>query len=66
MLPLTNEQQELFEKAKNLKINYVKKYRRVIDYTAKERGATHSIFNLKYSIPKENLVVLHIGMTTLS
>ena len=39
-----------------------KKYCRVRDYchyTGKHREAAHSVFNLKYSIPKEVLVTFH-------
>ena len=31
-------------------------------YTAKYKGATHSICNLKYSIPKNYSVVYHNGL----
>ena len=65
---LTKEQQESYE---NAKICYIykekfekkyledKKYRNVRDhcyYTGKNRGAAHSICNLKYSVPKKNSV----------
>ena len=41
-----------------------KTYHKVKDYchyTCKNRGAAHSICNLKYSIPKEDHVVFHNG-----
>ena len=62
---LTKEQQESYE---NSKICYIckekfekkclkdKKHRKVRDhchYTGEYRGAAHSIFNLKYSVPKK-------------
>ena len=73
IIPLTNEQQESYEKAKIChicKIKFVhkytndKNYHKVRDhchYTDKYRGAEHSICNLKYSIPQEILVVFHNG-----
>ena len=49
---------------KYLKINMlkIKKYRKVRDhfhYKSKYRGAAHSIYNLKYSIPKEITIIFH-------
>ena len=32
-------------------------------YTGKFKGAGHSICNLRYKIPKENLVIFHNGST---
>ena len=32
-------------------------------YTGKFKGAAHSICNLRYKIPKENLVIFHNGST---
>ena len=43
-----------------------KKYRKVRDhchYTGKFRGATHSICNLRYKIPKEIPILFHNGST---
>ena len=63
---LTKEQQESY---KNAKICYIckekfenkylkdKKYRKVRDlchYTEKYRGVAHSIYKLKYSVPKKS------------
>ena len=60
---LTKKQQELYENAKtcyicNVKfkenILQIKKYCKVRNhyhYTGKYRGAAHSIYNLKYSVP---------------
>ena len=68
---LTKEQQKSYE---NTKICYVrpekfedkhaedKEYRKVRDhchYTREYRGATHSICNLKYFVPKEIPMVFH-------
>ena len=68
---LTTEQQKSYE---NTKICYVrqekledkhaedKEYRKVRDhchYTREYRGATHSICNLKYCVPKEIPMVFH-------
>ena len=39
-----------------------KKYPRVRDhwyYTGEYRGAAHSIFSLKYSVPKKNSIAFH-------
>ena len=70
---LTKEQHESY---KNAKIYYIceekfenkylkdKKYRKVRDhchYTGEYRGAAHSICNLKYSVPKNILIVFHNG-----
>ena len=72
-IPLTNEQQELYEKTKiyyisikKLEHKYTndKNYRKVRDhcyYIGKCRRDTYSICNLKYSIPKEIHVVFHNG-----
>ena len=63
---LTKEREESYENAKICYIcqkkslkNYLKdsKNCKVIDpchYTREYRGAVHSIFNLKYSVPKKN------------
>ena len=73
MMPLTNEEQKSYLNQANCHIckrkfedKYTndKKYHRVRDHcycTGKYRGATHSICNLKYSIPKEILVVFRNG-----
>ena len=69
---LTNEQQKSYENAKvfhickkNLKITVlkIKIFQRQGNcyYTAKYRGAAHSICNLKYSVPEEISIVLHDG-----
>ena len=45
-----------------------KKYRNNRDhccYTGKYRGAVHSIFNLKNSVPKKNSIVFHGGSNYL-
>ena len=69
---LTKEQQESYE---NSKICYIckekfenkylkdKKHRKVRNhchYTGEYRGAAHSIFNLKYSVPKKIPIVLKL------
>ena len=71
MKSLTKEQQEPYE---NVKLCYVyeekfenkylndEKYRKARDhchYTRKYRRASHSICNLKYSLPKKFLIVFH-------
>ena len=41
-----------------------KEYNKIRDlchYTGECRGAPHSIFNLKYSVPKKILIVSHNG-----
>ena len=41
-----------------------KKYRKIRDqwhYTGEHRGATHSITNLKYRVPKKITIVFHNG-----
>ena len=70
---LTKEQRESYE---NGKICYIrkekfenkylkdKKHRRVRDhchYTGEHRGAVHSLYNLKYSVPKNNPIVFSNG-----
>ena len=70
---LTNEQQEWY---KNAKVYYIckekfenkylkdKKHHKVRDhchYTEEYRGAAHSIYNLKYSVPKKILQFFHNG-----
>ena len=78
MMPLTDEEKEFYKKQKvchlckkefcsngNEKIEF-KLYHKVRDhcyYTAKFRGAAHSICNLKYKVSKEILVVIHNGST---
>ena len=69
----TNKQQKSYENAKICYIclekfedNYAKdkKYHKVRGHchcTGKYRGAAHSKYNLKYSVPKEVSVVLHNG-----
>ena len=64
---LTKEQQESYQNAKlcyickekiETKYGKDKKYCKVRDhfhYTEEYRGAAHSIYNLKYSVPKKNL-----------
>ena len=73
MIPLPNEQQELYEKTKicyifffKFKHKYAndKNYCEVKDhchYTGKYRAAAHSICNLKYSIFKSIALVFHNG-----
>ena len=68
---LTKEQQESYENAKicyickkKLKNKYLndEKYGRVrdhCDYTGEYRGVIHSIYNLKYSAPKNIPIALH-------
>ena len=67
----TNEEKESYEKQR---ICYIcekeftndKKYNKVRDhdhYTGKYRGASHSICNLRYKIPKDIPVVFHNGST---
>ena len=52
---------------KNFKINAYfkdKKYRKVKDhccYTEEYRGAAHSIYNFKYSVPKKIPIAFHNG-----
>ena len=66
---LANEQQESNENSKTCYIciknnNKDEKYCKVRDrchYTGEYRGATHSICNLKYSIPKEITIIFHRG-----
>ena len=75
MIPLTDEENEFYEKEK---VCYIfikqfstddddnKKYQRVRDhchYTRKFRWAAHSICNLRYKTPKEIPVVFHNGST---
>ena len=71
MILLTNEEKESY---KNQKVCYMcekefstdKKDQKVRDhchYTGKYRGAAHNIYNLRYKIPKEILVVFHNGST---
>ena len=48
---------------KNKKSEYAL-YHKVRDhchYTGKFRGAAHNIFNLRYKVPKKNLIVFHNG-----
>ena len=70
---LTKEQQKSYENAKNcyickekLKIKNTedKKYRKVRDhchYTGEYRAAAYSIYNLKFSVPKETTIAFHNG-----
>ena len=67
MLLLTKEELKSYQDAK---VCYIwknakdKNYRRVRDhvhYTGKYRGAAHSIYNLKFYVPNEILVVFHNG-----
>ena len=39
--------------------------RNIINFTGKYRGTTHSIFNLKYIIPKEITVILITVLSSL-
>ena len=51
---------------KDLVLMMIKRYHKVRDhslYTGKYRGATHSICNLRYKIPKEIPVSFHNGST---
>ena len=78
MIPLTDEENELYEMQKVCYIckkifstdkndkNVFKLYHKVRDhchYTGKFRGAAHSICNLRYKTPKEISVVFHNGST---
>ena len=65
---LTKEQQESYENAKICYIckeNFQNKYlkdRKVRDhcyYTEEYRDAAHSIYNLKYSVPRKISIVFH-------
>ena len=70
---LTKEQQESHENAQicyickeKLENKYLKdkKYRKVTDHchnTGEYRGDAHSIFNLKYSVPRKIPIIFHIG-----
>ena len=71
MIPLTNEEKESYEKQR---ICYIckkefgadknnKKVRDHCHYTGRYRGAAHSIYNLRYKIPREIPVVFHNGST---
>ena len=78
MIPLTDKENKSYKKQnicyilkkefcynKN-KENEFKLYQKVRDhchYTGKFRGASHSICNLKYKVPKEVSVVIHNGST---
>ena len=73
MIPLTNKQQESYEKTKicciciktfqdkDISYNNNCKFRDHYHYTSKYIGAVHSICHLKYSLPKEISVVFHNG-----
>ena len=70
MKPLTNKQQKSYQNAKTCYIcqnkfeDEDKKYCKTRDYchyTEKYRDATHSIYNLKYSVPKEISIVFLNG-----
>ena len=78
MMPLTHEENELYEIQKVCYIckkifssdkkdkNLFKLYHKVRDhchYTGKFRGAAHSVCYLRYKTPKEILVVFHNGST---
>ena len=67
-----NQQQESYENAQiwcickeKFENKYLKdKYNKVRDhshYTEKYRGAAHSIYNLKYSVPKKFPIAFHNG-----
>ena len=74
MIPLTNEEKELYIKQK---VCYIckkgfstdydnKKYHKVRDhfhYTGKYREAAHDICNLRYKTPKGNPIVFHNSST---
>ena len=72
MLPLTDEQQKSYEKAKICVICkmsvmplMIKKYWKVRDnyrHTSKYRGAAQSIYNLKYGMPIELPLVFQYGL----
>ena len=51
---------ETFEN-KHAKDNKYPKFSNYCLYTGEYRGATHSICNFKYSVPKEISIVLHNG-----
>ena len=74
MIPLTNEENEFYEKQKVCHIckeefctdkndeNTVKLYHKVTDhchYTETFRGAAHNICNLRYKVHKEIAAVFH-------
>ena len=73
MLPLTNQELKAYEDAKICYIwgkYFIKKlfrdinYQKIRDYchyTDKYRGPAHSIYNLKFNVPNEILVVLYNG-----
>ena len=78
MISLTDEENKSYKKQKLCLIckkefntdkndkNAFKLYHKVRDhcpYTGKNRGATHSICNLRYKTPKEIPVVFHNGST---
>ena len=78
MIPLTNEENELYEIQKVCYIckkifstdkndeNTFKLYQKVRDhchYTGKFRGTAHSICNLRYKTPKEIPIVFHNAST---
>ena len=78
MISLTDEENKSYKKQKLCFIfkkefntdkndkNTFKLYHKVRDhcpYTGKNRGATHSICNLRYKTPKEIPVVFHNGST---
>ena len=46
---------------KYLKNKKLRKVRDHCPYTGESRGAAHSICNLKYRMPKKNLIVFHTG-----
>ena len=72
MIPLTKKEEENYN---NQTVCYIcekefdksdKKHHKVRDhchYTGKHRGAAHSIFNLRYKIPKEIPIAFHNGST---
>ena len=77
MIPLSNEEKESYENQQicyiceeefctNKNKKEFKKKQKVGDhdhYTGKYSGAAHSIFNLRYKVPKEIPVIFHNGST---
>ena len=78
IIPLTNKENESYEKQKvcyigkkefstdkndKSRFKVYHKFRDHCHYTGKFRGATHSICNLRYKIPKEIPIIFHNGST---
>ena len=71
MMPLTNKERKSFEKEKVCHIckkefcddKNNKKVRDHCHYTGKFWGAAHSVYNIRYKVPKEIPIVFHNGST---